>query len=105
MKKIPQQMLLVYQKIKDAEIKEGNLYMTETTFQQLHVCVNETLNYNWKKSLFKNMLRFDEENYNDMMARIVEDIRGEEIDQVIIVQDRVSKEGTPYQINKSITKK
>jgi len=106
MKKIPQQFPLVLRKIKEADLTEGNLYLNETTFLQLHVCVSESFRTKQQKEQFRQIfLDKDQSDFNDMMTRIIEGLRGEEIDIVMIELDRVSKEGTPYKMYKPITKK
>ena len=97
-KPIPQQFPLVVKTIKETEVKEGNFYMTETRWLQTKCVVMETFNDDGMKE-YKS---FTDVEKNLFVKDIVENIKGEPIDQIILIIERVSSEGTRYEINQPL---
>jgi hypothetical protein len=97
-KPIPQQFPLVYNTIKENEVKEGNFYMTETRWLQTKCVVMESFNEDGMKE-YKS---FTDAEKNSFVKDVVEGIKGEPIDQIILVCTRVTPEGTRYEINEPL---
>ena len=97
-KPIPQQFPLVYKTIKETEVKEGNFYMTETRWLQTKCVVMESFNDDGMKE-YKS---FTDVEKNLFVKDLVEGIKGEPIDQIILVCTRVTPEGTRYEINEPL---
>jgi hypothetical protein len=101
MKKVPQQFPLVLETIKETPIEEGNFYITETRWMQFKSVVSETFNEQQQLE-YKSM---DREQRNQFLQDLLQGIKGEAIDQIIVIVDRVTKEGTRYQINEPLQTK
>lgn len=97
-KPVPQQFPLVYKTIKETQIEEGNFYMDETRWLQTKSVVMEIFTEDGKKQ-YKS---FTDEEKNTFVKDVIEHIKGEPIDQIILMMERVTREGTPYQINQSV---
>jgi hypothetical protein len=97
-KPVPQQFSLVYNTIKETEVKEGNFYMTETRWLQTKCVVMESFNDDGMKE-YKS---FTDVEKNLFVKDIIESIKGEPIDQIILILERVTPEGTRYEINEPL---
>lgn len=97
-KPVPQQFSLVYNTIKETEVKEGNFYMTETRWLQTKCVVMESFNDDGMKE-YKS---FTDAEKNLFVKDLVEGIKGEPIDQIILILTRVTPEGTRYEINEPL---
>jgi hypothetical protein len=99
MKRIPQQFELVYDTIKETPIEEGNFYITETRWMQFKSIVSETFTTEEQRLEYKSMTW---EQKNQFLQDLVQGIKGEAVDQIIVIVDRVTREGTRYQINEPL---
>ena len=101
MKRVPQQFALVYETIKQTPIEEGNFYIHETRWMQFKSIVAETFNEEQQLE-YKSMNR---EEKNQFLQDLVQGIKGEAIDQVVIIIDRLTREGTPFEIREPLKTK
>jgi archaellum biogenesis ATPase FlaH len=68
---------------------------------QFKSVVSETFNEQQQLE-YKSM---DREQRNQFLQDLLQGIKGEAIDQIIVIVDRVTKEGTRYQINEPLQTK
>lgn len=102
MKRVPQQFPLVLDTIKETPVQEGNFYITETRWMQFKSVVFETFVFEEQHLEYKSMTP---EEKNQFFQDLLQGIKGEAIDQIIVIIDRVTKEGTRYQINEPLQTK
>jgi hypothetical protein len=102
MKKVPEQFPLVLKTIKETPVEEGNFYITETRWMQFKSVVFETFVVEEQHLEYKSMTL---EEKNQFLQDLLQGIKGEAIDQIIVIVDRVTREGTPYQINEPLKTK
>jgi hypothetical protein len=101
MKKVPQQFPLVNKTIKETPIEEGNFYVNENIWMQFKSVVSQS--FNEEQQLVYNSM--DREEKNQFLQDLIASIKAEAIDQIIVIIDRVTREGTRYQINEPLKTK
>jgi hypothetical protein len=102
MKRVPQQFPLVLDTIKETPIEEGNFYIAETRWMQFKSLVSQTFATEEQHLEYKSMTW---EEKNQFLQDLLQGIKGEAIDQIIVIVDRVTREGTRYQINEPLQTK
>lgn len=88
--------------IQNAEITEGNFYITEDVYNDLHHYLNEVV-YKEQGGLFNMCGKSIVQSINTVI-NYIENVREEEIDQVVIVRQMMTPDGTPYTTNITLHK-